>query len=104
MTVSTTQSPSRVLQAPENLGLATRETFRLEANSLLDEMAEGNGCLIVDLGATRQVDSSGLSALVMIQRHATDRRQKVLLRGVAAELEYTLVLTKLDELFHFAQP
>lgn len=103
MTVSTTQSPTRVLHAPDNLGLATRETFRLEANSLLDEMAEGNGCLIVDLGDTRKVDSSGLSALVMIQRHASDRRQSVVLRGVNAELEYTLVLTKLDDLFQFAQ-
>lgn len=104
LTVSTAQSPSRVLQAPENLGLATRETFRLEANSLLDEMPEGTGCLILDLGVTRQVDSSGLSALVMIQRHASGRRQKVVLRGVGAELEYTLVLTKLDDLFLFAQP
>ncbi len=104
MTVNTPQAPSRVLQAPENLGLATRETFRLEANSLLDEMAAGAGCLIIDLGSTRQVDSSGLSALVMIQRHASDRRQKVVLRGVGAELEFTLILTKLDDLFLFAQP
>lgn len=104
LTVSTAQSPSRVLQAPENLGLATREDFRLEANSLLDQMAEGAGHLIVDLGSTRKVDSSGLSALVMIQRHASDRRQKVVLRGVGAELEFTLVLTKLDDLFLFAQP
>ena len=102
MTVTTAQPPIRVLQAPETLGLATREAFRQSANALLDEMGEGSGQLVVDLGATRQVDSSGLGALVMIQRHATDRRQEVVLRGVGPELEYTLVLTKLDDLFVFA--
>ena len=102
MTVTTGQPPTRVLQAPESLGLATREAFRHSANALLDEMGEGTGQLVVDLGATRQVDSSGLGALVLVQRHASDRRQQVVLRGVAPELEYTLVLTKLDDLFVFA--
>ena len=92
-----------MLQAPESLGLATREAFRHSASALLDEMSEGAGQLVVDLGATRQVDSSGLGALVMIQRHASDRRQQVVLRGVGPELEYTLVLTKLDDLFVFAR-
>lgn len=96
------QPPTRVLQAPESLGLATREAFRRSASALLDEMSEGAGQLVVDLGATRQVDSSGLGALVMVQRHASDRRQQVVLRGVGPELEYTLVLTKLDDLFVFA--
>ncbi len=100
--MTTVQPPTRVLQAPETLGLATREVFRQEANALLDEMSEGAGHLVVDLSGTRQVDSSGLGALVMIQRHASDRRQRVVLRGVGPELEYTLVLTKLDDLFLFA--
>ena len=102
MTVTTVQPPTRVLQAPDILGLATRTAFRDAANALLDEMSEGAGQLVVDLSGTHQVDSSGLGALVMIQRHASDRRQRVVLRGVGAELEYTLVLTKLDDLFTFA--
>jgi anti-anti-sigma regulatory factor len=68
---------------------------------LLEEMAMGNGELVIDLGATREVDSAGLGALVWIQRHAADRRQQVVLRGVGPELEYLLVLTKLDDLFLF---
>ncbi|MES2305471.1 MAG: STAS domain-containing protein [Gemmatimonadota bacterium] len=100
--MSTAQPPMRVLQAPESLGLATREAFRVSANALLDEMSEGAGQLVVDLGGTREVDSSGLGALVMVQRHAADRRQDVVLRGVGAELEFLLVLTKLDDLFVFA--
>jgi ABC-type transporter Mla MlaB component len=91
-----------VLQAPENLGLATRETFRQQANSLLDEMAVGGGQLVVDMASTVEIDSSGLSALVMVHRHATERRQQIMLQHVGQEIEFLLVLTKLDDLFLFA--
>jgi anti-anti-sigma regulatory factor len=91
-----------VLQAPENLGLVTREPFRQKANALLDEMGEGRGQLVVDLGATREIDSAGLSALVMVHRHAAERRQQVLLQHVGPEIEFLLVLTKLDDLFVFS--
>lgn len=83
------------------LGLSTREGFRRAANSLLGEMGVGNGELVIDLGATKEVDSSGLGALVLVQRHAAERRQQIVLRGVGPELEYLLVLTKLDDLFQF---
>ena len=96
------QPHSRVLQAPENLGLETRESFRQQANALLDEMHEGRGQLVVDLGATKEIDSSGLSALVMVHRHAAERRQQVMLRSVGPEIEFLLVLTKLDDLFLFS--
>ena len=102
MTASTAQQPVRVLQAPPSLGLSTREAFRYEATALLDEMAEGNGRLVVDFAETSEVDSSGLSMLVMVHRHATERRQEIMLRGVGQELEFLLVLTKLDDLFLFA--
>lgn len=101
MHVSTAHPAQRVIAAPAVLGLPTREEFRHSANDLLDDMAEGEGQLVVDLGETREVDSSGLNVLVMIHRHATDRRQRVVLRGVGPELEYLLVLTKLDDLFTF---
>jgi anti-anti-sigma factor len=101
LTVSTVQPQSRVLQAPENLGLATREAFREQANALLDDMGAGRGQLVVDMGHTREIDSSGLSALVMVHRHATERRQRIVLSNVGAEIEFLLVLTKLDDLFVF---
>lgn len=100
--VAISASPSRVLPAPENLGLSTREAFRQSATALLDEMPRGNGCLVVDFAPTKEVDSAGLSALVMTQRHAADRGQQVMLLHVGAELEFLLVLTKLDDLFQFA--
>lgn len=104
MRTATADPLQRVITAPELLGLATREVFRHEANDLLDELPEGEGSLVVDLTGTRKVDSSGLGALVMVQRHAAERRQQVVLRGVGPELEYLLVLTKLDDLFVFEAP
>lgn len=99
---STTADPvQRVITAPAVLGLSTREEFRLAANDLMDELPEGTGQLVIDLAATRDVDSSGLSTLVLLQRRAAERRLGVLLRAVGAELEYLLVLTKLDDLFAF---
>ncbi len=99
--MTTAHPVQRVLTAPPTLGLPTREEFRHAANDLLDDMAEGAGELVIDLGGTQEVDSSGLGVLIMIQRHALDRRQRVILRGVGPELEYLLVLTKLDDLFTF---
>jgi anti-anti-sigma factor len=101
MTVTHLPPQRRVIGAPAQLGLGTRDGFRHEANRLLDEMTEGTGQLVVDLTATREVDSSGLGALVMIQRHAVDRRHQIILRSVGPEVEYLLVLTKLDDLFLF---
>jgi anti-anti-sigma regulatory factor len=102
LTNATVQPQNRVLQAPENLGLASRELFREQANRLLDEMGQGRGQLVVDLAATREIDSSGLSALVMVHRHATERRQSVILRHIGPEIGFLLVLTKLDDLFAVA--
>ena len=83
------------------LGLASREGFRQAANDLIESMVEGVGELVVDFSATREVDSSGLGVLVLVQRHAAERRLGMVLRGVGPELEYLLVLTKLDDLFEF---
>jgi anti-anti-sigma factor len=93
------QPSERVLAAPEALGLETRTSFRRTAAQTLDELPEGAGRLVIDLTATRAVDSAGLGALMLIQRRAADRRQTVCLRGANEELRFLLVLTKLDDLF-----
>jgi anti-anti-sigma factor len=89
----------RVLAAPDRLGLDSRTMFRRSAVELLEQLAEGAGRLVIDLSATRQVDSAGLGALMLIQRRAAERRQSVCLRGASEELRFLLVLTKLDDLF-----
>ena len=87
------------LMAPEHLGLQSRTDFRQQAVTLLERLPEDGGRLVVDLSATRQVDSAGLGALMLIQRKAAERRQVVVLRDANEELRFLLVLTKLEDLF-----
>jgi anti-sigma B factor antagonist len=89
----------RGMVAPETLGLDSRVEVRKAAIRLLEEMPEGSGRLVIDLGRTRHVDSAGLGALMLIQRRAAERRQLVILRNVSEEIRFLLVLTKLDDLF-----
>jgi len=89
----------KVLAAPEQLGLESRTDFRRAAAELLEQLPEGAGRLIIDMSGTRQVDSAGLGALMLIQRKAAERRLTVCLRGANEELRFLLVLTKLDDLF-----
>ena len=89
----------RVLAAPELLSLDSRTSFRRAAGELLEQLPEGSGRLIIDLTGTRQVDSAGLGALMLVQRKAAERRQTVCLSGANEELRFLLVLTKLDDLF-----
>jgi len=97
--VQSPQPMERGLTAPETLGLDTRVEIRKAAFVLLEQMPEGVGRLVIDFARTHQVDSAGLGALMLIQRHAADRRQTVALRHVNDEVRFLLVLTKLAELF-----
>ena len=98
-TVFTTQTTSLELAAPQHLGLDSRTEFRQSAVQLLEQLPERTGRLIIDLSGTRQVDSAGLGALMLVQRRASERRQVVVLRNANDELRFLLVLTKLDDLF-----
>ena len=95
----TPQEVERGLSAPETLGLDTRVQIRKAAIQLLEEMPEGTGRLVIDLGRTRHIDSAGLGALMLIQRRAAERRQVVVLRSASEEIRFLLVLTKLYDLF-----
>ncbi len=94
-----TRRNEKVLAAPAELGLDSRTAFRRAATELLEQLAEGAGRLVIDLSGTRQVDSAGLGALMLVQRKASERRLMVCLRGANEELRFLLVLTKLDDLF-----
>jgi anti-anti-sigma factor len=94
----------REMFAPETLGLDSRVEIRKAAVKLLEEMPEGASRLVIDLGRTRNVDSAGLGALMLIQRRAAERRQVVVLRNLSEEIRFLLVLTKLDDLFQLESP
>jgi anti-anti-sigma regulatory factor len=93
------QEVVRCLGAPETLGLESRVEILKAAVQILEEMPEGSGRLVIDLTHTRQVDSAGLGALMLIQRRAAERRQIIGLRNPSEEIRFLLVLTKLAELF-----
>ena len=93
------QEVERGLSAPDTLGLESRVEIRKAAIQLLEDMPEGTGRLVIDLGRTRHVDSAGLGALMLIQRRAAERRQAVVLRNPSEEIRFLLVLTKLSDLF-----
>ena len=94
-----THGTARELVAPQRLGLDTRVEFRKAAVQLLDSLPEGSGRLVIDLSATRQVDSAGLGVLMLVQRRAAERRQSIVLRHPSDELRFLLVITKLVTLF-----
>lgn len=89
---------SASITAPSELGLETRASFREAAVTLLEQLPEG-GTLNVDLAATKRVDSAGLSALMLIQRRAADRSQRVVLWHPSDEFRFLLALTQLTDLF-----
>ena len=94
-----TQPHVKCIAAPAHLGLESRTEFRQAASALIEALPERTGRLVIDLTTTRQVDSAGLGALMLIQRRAAERRQVVVLRNANDELRFLLVLTKLDDLF-----
>jgi len=102
--MNSAHATARELAAPERLGLDTRIAFRKAAVEVLDQLPEGTGELIIELRRTRQVDSAGLGVLMLIQRHAAERRQTVVLRNPSDELRFLLVLTKLADLFRLEAP
>ena len=69
----TPQELERGLAAPETLGLNSRVEIREAAKHLLAELPTGTGRLVIDLSATRTIDSAGLGALMLIQRMAAWR-------------------------------
>lgn len=89
----------QVVPAPERLGLETRRAFRHQALQVLDALPPGQGSLTIDLSHTVALDSTGLNALVLIRRHASDRRISVKLSGASDEVRRLLSVTKLDRQF-----
>ena len=91
-------SPS--LAAPERLVTETRVEFRRAALEHVERAAAGSAPRIyVDLGATKDIDASGLGVLVLVQKRARERMIATRLLNVGASVRQMLQLTKLDYLF-----
>lgn len=89
---------AREITAPDALGVETRLSFNEAAGRELDLLPPG-GTLVVNLAATAQVDSAGLSSLMLVQRRAAEKGQRILLRAPSEELRFLLSLTLMSDLF-----
>ena len=98
--MSAIEASARHIAAPEELGLDTRLEFREVVTRELADMPDG-GTLILDLARTVRGDSAGLSVLMLVQRQAADRGQRLILRQPSEELRFLLALTLLTDLFEF---
>jgi anti-anti-sigma factor len=92
---------ANVVKAPTSLGIETRAHFRRQALAALEGLRDADTSreLVIDLTATRAVDSAGLGVLVLIQRRAAEMRASVRLVGASEEVRYLLVMTRLDDRF-----
>lgn len=79
-----------------DLDLADVEDFVDHARRLLDG---GAAVIEIDLGGVTFIDSSGLGALVRVQRAATDAGRRLRLARVPYPVTRILALTGLSDLF-----
>ncbi|UCF41901.1 MAG: STAS domain-containing protein [Gemmatimonadota bacterium] len=93
----------QVVSAPERLDLDTCDGFRRDAVDLVGLLPVGRGRLVVDMRATRYLDSVGLRALIMVRRRALPAGHVVCLLGLSPEIRAILVLTKTDGLFEIEE-
>lgn len=97
--MTTGSRTEHILTAPERLDLDTCDAFRRDATELVDSLREGGGRLVVDMRATRYLDSTGLRALILVRRRAASAGIVIRLRGPTAEIQAIFLLTKTEGLF-----
>jgi anti-anti-sigma factor len=90
----------QVLAAPDRLVTGTRLEFRRAGLEHVERAAQESATRIyVDLGATREIDASGLGVLVLLQKRARERMIATRLLNAGQPVRQMLLLTKLDYLF-----
>lgn len=88
------------LVAPTRLTSDQRLEFRRAALELLELGTRAELSVIeVDLGATIEMDASGLGVLVLLQKRARERGLRTRLLNASRAITEMLQLTRLDTLF-----
>lgn len=91
------------LVAPSRLTSDNRLEFRRAALEQLElGVRAGSGVIEVDLGATAELDASGLGVLVLLQKRARERGLRTRLLNASRAIHEMLQLTRLDALFEIA--
>ncbi|HUF25624.1 MAG TPA: STAS domain-containing protein [Gemmatimonadaceae bacterium] len=96
--MSTTNADTLV--APARITAATREPFRKSSLEFLVQAHQrGASAVTLDLGATEDVDASGLGLLVHLQKRSQEIGIPLRLVRVPKDVRHVLVLTRLEHLF-----
>ena len=94
--------PPDMIEAPEHLVADTRSAFRRAALASLDAaLVAHHDRIDIDLSRTREIDSSGLGVLVLLQKRASDAHVAMRLRNTPRSVRQLLTRTHLDALFVF---
>ncbi|HET9066041.1 MAG TPA: STAS domain-containing protein [Gemmatimonadales bacterium] len=98
MAISTTTSPSNVtvVTVEGQLIVANRQELK---QALSDALDDGARKFVVDFGPTAYIDSSGLGALVSVNKKVREAGGELRLAGLNEDLRSLFELTKLDTLF-----
>jgi anti-sigma B factor antagonist len=91
-----------VLGLAGNLDLASASTMRAAG---LAALAQPNlSTLVLDVTSLRLIDSTGIGSLVELHNHAQQHDQRMVLRGVSANLTRVLTIAGLASFFNFDPP
>jgi anti-sigma B factor antagonist len=93
---STGEDSASVLAVSGDLDISGVEDFLAQANRLLEADAH---LIDVDLGGVTFLDSSGLGALVRLQKRVTEDGRELRLANVPRAVSRVLALTGLTDLF-----
>lgn len=86
--------------APSRLTSENRLDFRRAVLEALEStVRDGSGIVEIDLGATLEIDASGLGVLILLQKRARERGIVVRLHSVPNAVEQLLDATRLGSLF-----
>lgn len=98
MAISTTTSPNNVtvVTVEGQLIVANRQELK---QALADALDAGARKFVVDFGPTAYIDSSGLGALVSVNKKVREAGGELRLAGLNEDLRSLFELTKLDTLF-----
>ncbi len=101
MSITTTQSPDGVtmVTVEGQLIVANRQELK---QVIADAVEAGARKLVLDFSATAYIDSSGLGALVSINKRVREAGGELRLAGLNEDLRSLFELTKLDTLFAIA--
>lgn len=94
-----TNGAETVISAPARLIADCRVAFRAAALDAIERAAVAGGAVVVDLSETKEIDSSGLGLLVLIEKRAREQALVTVLREPGHEVRTMLAVTKLEMLF-----